>query len=166
MIPGHAPPRPLSPDIDLSTFDCGEEQLNIWLKQRALANDRDGAARTFVSMLDDRVTGYYALTVGSVSHIDAPGNLRRNMPDPVPIALLARLAVDRSTQGTGTGGGLLRDAVLRTLAGAETFGIRGMMIHALSHSARAFYEHFGFIRSPTNDMTLMATLQNLRKTFG
>jgi predicted N-acetyltransferase YhbS len=165
MNSGHRPPEPISPDHDMHAFDCGVNELNDWLVRRALASHRDGAARTFVSLLNQRVTGYYALTVASVTHLDAPGNLRRKMPNPVPVALLARLAVDRTVQGKGTGGGLLRDAVQRTLIASENLGIRGMMIHALSPSARAFYEHFGFRRSPTNDMTLMATLQTLKGTF-
>lgn len=166
MMAGHLAPRPISPDHDLSNFDCGVDELNSWLAVRALSNDREGASRTFVSLLDNRVTGYYALTVGSITHASAPGNMRRNMPEPIPVALLARLAVDTSVHGQGVGGGLLRDAVQRTLAASENFGIRGMVIHALSEDARTFYEHFGFRRSPTEDMTLMATMQALRRAFG
>jgi len=158
-------PLPLHDDHDLSHFDCGVPELDYWLQNRARANERSGASRTFVAAEDTRVVGYYALTVGSVLHAVSPGRVRRNMPDPVPVAILARLAVDRECQGKGLGGDLLRDAVLRTLGAAQTLGIRALMIHALSDSARSFYERYGFAASRIEPYTLLATMADLRRAF-
>jgi GNAT superfamily N-acetyltransferase len=158
-------PRPISPDDALEDFDCGAHDLNNWLKARAYGNELAGASRTFVIEQDGRVIGYYALTAGSILHADASGNIRRNMPDPVPAAILARLAIDKAFQNDGLGREMLQDAVRRTIFAAETLGVRAMMVHALSERARRFYETYGFKRSPTHDMTLMATLSDLRKAF-
>ncbi|MDI7774147.1 GNAT family N-acetyltransferase [Asticcacaulis sp. EMRT-3] len=158
-------PRPISPDDALEDFDCGADDLNHWLKARAYGNELAGASRTFVIEQDGRVIGYYALTAGSILHADAAGNIRRNMPDPVPAAILARLAIDKAFQNDGLGREMLQDAVRRTISAAETLGVRAMMVHALSERARGFYETCGFKRSPTHDMTLMATLSDLRKAF-
>jgi GNAT superfamily N-acetyltransferase len=157
------PPRPLSVALDISDFDCGVPERNIWLKQRALSNETLGASRTFVVTRGNRVVGYYALTVGSITHVQAPGKIRRNMPDPVPAAILGRLATDLSARNIGLGSALLIDAIRRTLTASETLGIRAMLIHALSEEARTFYERYHFIRSPADEMMLMATMTDLRK---
>lgn len=164
-MPNLESPQPLSVALDISDFDCGVPELNIWLKQRALSNETLGASRTFVVTRGNRVVGYYALTVGSITHVQAPGKIRRNMPDPVPAAILGRLATDLSARNIGLGGALLIDAIRRTLTASETLGIRAMLIHALSEEARTFYERYQFIRSPADDMILMATMADLRKAL-
>jgi len=158
-------PRPLNDDHDLSQFDCGVAELDHWLRNRARANEASGASRTFAAAAGTRVIGYYALTVGSVVHAVSPSRVRRNMPDPVPVAILARLAVDREWQGIGLGGDLLRDAALRTLGAAQTLGIRALMIHALSDAARSFYQRYGFAASPVEPNMLLATMADLRRAF-
>jgi predicted N-acetyltransferase YhbS len=154
-------PRPLGPQCDCSGFDSGQPALDIWLKRNALRSQSSGAARTYVITSGQTVIGYYALAVGSVARAEATGPVRRNMPDPIPVMLLARLAVDRRWQGQGLGAGLLRDAVLRTLQAAKFGGIRAMLVHAISTDAARFYRYFGFQPSPATDMTLMAALSAL-----
>lgn len=153
---GISAPQPLSDKHDCSEFDCGEPLLNDWLKRRALANQSSGASRTFVAVDDrQRVMGYYALAAGAVAHRESTGAIRRNMPDPLPVMVLARLAVDRGAQGKQLGGALLKDAVLRTLSVAENAGVRALLVHALHNRAKAFYRHYGFEESPADPMTLM-----------
>jgi predicted N-acetyltransferase YhbS len=151
-------PQKLSPKHDLSRFQCGEPTLDAWLKRRALQNEESGASRTWVVCMGTQVVGYYALAVGAVSHEDAPGRVRRNMPDPVPVMLLGRLAVDQTVHGQEIGRGLLRDAILRTLQAAEIAGIRAILVHAISERAKQFYMKAGFIPSPVDPMTLMITV--------
>jgi GNAT superfamily N-acetyltransferase len=152
-------PEPLGPEHDCVAFDCGEPVLNDWLKKRALANQRTGASRTFVvADPSGRVVGYYALAAGAVDHADATGAVRRNMPDPIPVMVLARLAVDRSLQGKKLGASLLKDAVLRCLAVAENAGVRAILVHALNDAARKFYISYGFAESPADPMVLMLRL--------
>jgi GNAT superfamily N-acetyltransferase len=140
-------------------------ELDDWLRNRARANEQSGASRTFVAATGTRAVGYYALTVGSIAHVVSSGRVRRNMPDPVPVAIVARLAVDQEWQGTGLGGDLLRDAVLRTLGAAQTLGIRALMTHALSDEARSFYQRYGFAASRIEPYTLLATMADLRRAF-
>lgn len=154
-------PRPLGPDCDCLGFDSGESALDTWLKRNALKSQSSGAARAYVITSGATVIGYYALAVGSVSRAEASGQVRRNMPDPVPVMLLARLAIDRRWQGRGLGAALLRDAVLRTLQAAEIAGIRALLVHAISTKAARFYRYFGFQPSSGCEMTLMATLPAL-----
>jgi GNAT superfamily N-acetyltransferase len=124
-------PRPLSPDYDCSSFESGEPALDSWLKRKALKSQYSGAARTYVITSKQAVIGYYALAVGSVSRAEATGAVRRNMPDPVPVMILARLAIDRPWQGQGLGAALLRDTALRTMQAAQLVGIRAVLVHAL-----------------------------------
>jgi GNAT superfamily N-acetyltransferase len=158
-------PEKLRPDHDLSEFECGEPSLDDWLRRRALHNEESGASRTYVVCAGKQVVGYYALAVGAVAHADAPGKLKRNMPDPVPVMVIGRFAVHQAGQGRGIGSGLLRDAVLRTLQAADIAGIRAMLVHAISERARKFYEQCGFIASPVNPMTLMITVAEAAKAF-
>lgn len=152
-------PQLLSDNHDFSDFDCGEPLLNGWLKRRALANQSSGASRTFVAVDNhQRVMGCYALAAGAVAHRDSTGAVRRNMPDPIPVMVLARLAVDHKAQGKQLGGALLKDAVLRALSVSENAGIRALLVHALHEKARAFYRHYGFEASPADPMTLMLRL--------
>ena len=138
------PPEKLRIDHDLSLFECGEPALDDWLHRRALQNEESGASRTYLVCIGLRVVAYYALAVGAVAHAGAPGRVRRNMPDPVPVMIIGRLAVDREFHGHGLGQGLLRDAVLRTLQAANIAGIRAILVQAISGDAGRFYERHGF----------------------
>jgi len=147
----------------LDLFQSGTDSLDQWLRRRARANQVSGASRTYVISEGTRVVGYYCLSSGGLDLADAPGAIRRNMPDPVPIAVLGRLAVDASWQGKGLGVALLQDAVLRTGQAAAILGIRGLLVHAISDEAKAFYEHYGFQASPKNPMTLVLSLKTAQK---
>ena len=155
----HAP-QPLTADHHLNTFNCGETSLDEWLKRRALLNQSNGASRTFVVVDESQlVMGYYALAAGAVHHQDATRSIRQNMPDPIPVMVLARLAVDIRTQGMQLGAGLLRDAVDRSLAVAKNTGVRALLVHALHERAKQFYLYFGFQASPVHPLTLMLRLK-------
>jgi len=159
-------PEKLLAEHDLADFDSGEPALDDWLRRRALANEESGSSRTYVVCVGKRVVGYYSLAVGAVAHVSAPGRVKRNMPDPVPVMVLGRLAVDQDFQGRGIGSGLLRDAVLRTIQAAEIAGIRAILVHALSEAATRFYQRHGFIASPIDPMTVMITVAEAVKTLG
>jgi GNAT superfamily N-acetyltransferase len=154
-------PQPLAITHMLDAFECGEVILDEWLKRRALANQISGASRTFVVVnQDNRVYGYYAMAAGAVSHPMATSAVRRNMPDPVPVMVLARLAVDHRAQGIKLGAALLQDAVNRAVAVSHNAGVRALLVHALHDRAKAFYEHYGFQSSPLHPMTLMLKLNS------
>ena len=155
-------PEPLNGQHDIEAFASGVESLDNWLKRRALKNQATGASRTFVACEGRRVVAYYALASGAVTSDEAPGRFRRNMPDASPVVVLARLAVDHSLQGKGVGRALVRDAGQRVIQAADTIGIRGMLVHALSPEARTFYARVGFSPSPLDAMTLMITLADLK----
>jgi GNAT superfamily N-acetyltransferase len=158
-------PELLAGHHELGAFDCGVEALNVWLKRRALANQTSGASRTFVICSKNTVVGYYALASGAVDIAAAPGRVRRNVPDPIPVALLARLAIDRGHQGRGLGRALFRDAGMRVAHAADAIGIRAILVHAISADARAFYLALGFEPSPVDPMMLMVTLPDLRRSL-
>lgn len=159
-----SPPQPLSAEHRLDDFSCGEPTLDEWLRRRALPNQTTGASRTFVVANESgHVLAYYALAAGAVSHQESPGSIRRNMPDPVPVMVLARLAVDQCLQGQRIGGALLKDALQRAVAVAQNIGVRALLVHALNERARQFYSHYGFVSSPANPMTLMLPL-HIRNT--
>ena len=158
-------PETLGADHDLSPFDSGTPALDDWLRRRALRNQESGASRTYTICADRRVVGYYALAVGAVAHAEATGRTRRNMPDPVSVMVLGRLAIDAGFQGRGLGRALLRDAILRTLQAAEIAGIRAILVHAISEDARRFYERCGFQPSPLDPMTLMITLRDAEQAL-
>jgi GNAT superfamily N-acetyltransferase len=152
-------PEPLAGAHRLDDFDCGEPSLDGWLRRHALANQASGASRMFVvSEVDGLVRGYYAIAAGAVSRQLATGKVRRNMPDPVPVLVLGRLAVDRRAQGIHLGAALLRDAIQRAHAVSKHAGIRALLVHALHERARQFYEHYGFQASPVHPMTLILRL--------
>ncbi|QCA06844.1 GNAT family N-acetyltransferase [Pantoea vagans] len=155
-----AAPEPLSSTHQLAEFISGEAVLDDWLKQRGLNSQALGAARTFVVCKTDtkQVAGFYSLATGSVNHLEAMRNLRRNMPDPIPVIILARLAVDVSFRGSGLGADLLHDAVLRCCRVAENIGVRAMMVHALTEEAKRFYLHHGFKASQIQERTLFLKL--------
>ena len=156
-------PEKLSPGHDLSDFNSGMLVLDDWLLRRALSNEDRGISRTYVICVGERVVGYYALAGGAVTSIEATGRTRRNIPDPVPVMVLVRLAIDSRHQGCGIGRALLRDAILRTMRAADIAGIRAIVVHALSEGAKWFYERCGFQPSPIDPMTLMITLGGSEK---
>lgn len=158
-------PEHLSPQHNLDAFSSGNPALDDWLRRRALANEQAGASRTYVIRAGGRVVGYYALAAGALAHVAAPGRVRRNMPDPVPVMVLGRLAVDRAYHGRGLGVGLLRDAILRTLQAADVAGIRAIPVHAISDDARRFYERHGFVASSIDPMTLMITVADAARAL-
>ena len=160
-------PESITEGHDLSTFDSGEPSLNDWLRRRALRNERSGGSRTYVVCTGrgDRVVGYYCLVAGAVAHAGAPGRVRRNMPDPIPVVVIGRLAVDGAFQGRGLGRAMLRDAILRTIQAATIAGIRAILVHAVSEDARQFYERCGFHASPIDRMTLMVTVAEAERAL-
>lgn len=160
-----APPQKLIADLDISSFDSGVSQLDEWLKRRAIRNEQSGASRTYVICAGGRVVGYYALANGAVTHVEVARRIRRNMPDPIPVMVLGRLAIDRAYHGRGVGAALLRDAILRTLQAAEIAGIRAILVHAISEDAKKFYERYGFSASPIDPMTLMINIADAEKAL-
>lgn len=159
---GYSAPRPISEHDVVAEFDSGEPGLDDYLRRRALANHVEGASRCFVTCRDGRVVGFYALASAAVEHAGTPGRVRRNMPDPVPVILLSRLAIDRKEQGQGLGAQLLRDAIARAVAAAEIIGVRALLVHALHEQARTFYVHFDFEPSPTDPLHLLLLIKDAR----
>lgn len=144
-------------------FDCGQEALNRFLIRYALQNQQAGASQTYVALADEEVAGYYTLVVGQVEHEGAPERLKKGLArHPVPIMLLARLAIARHWQGKGLGSGLLKDAMLRTLQAADIAAIRALAVHAKDDAAKAFYERFDFIASPSDPHHLFRLLKDIR----
>lgn len=156
-------PQPLMSDHRCADFSCGEQVLDEWIKRRAMANQVSGASRTFVvTDRERRVYGFYAMAAGAVSHLLATGGVRRNMPDPVPVMVLTRLAVDRRAQGIKLGSALLQDAVNRAVNVAQNTGVRALLVHALHGRAKLFYEHCGFQASPVDPLVLMLRLSHAK----
>jgi GNAT superfamily N-acetyltransferase len=165
-LPSLTAPAPLSEKRDTLAFDCGEAVLDEWLKKKAMKNQNNGASRCFVTCAPaQRVVGYYSLSAGAVSRDDAPKAARRNRPDPIPVLLLGRLAVDRTYHNQGIGKALLRDAVLRALHIAEDAGIVALLVHAKSEQARRFYLSRGFLDSPLQPTTLLLMLETARQAL-
>lgn len=160
-----SPPELLSDRHDLETFASGVESLDAWLRYRALKNQATGASRTFVACEGQRVVAYYALASSGVAVAETPGRFHRNMPDPIPVVVLGRLAVDRFFQGQGLGRALVRDAGYRVIQAADAIGIRGLIVHAISAEAKAFYAAVGFDPSPLDPMTMMITLADLKASL-
>jgi len=158
-------PQPIDESHDTGAFDSGVPILDEWLKRRARANQASGASRTYVVCEEKRVVAYYALASGAVDIDAASRRVRRNMPDPVPIAVLGRLAVGSAYQKHGIARALMQDASKRVLQAADIIGIRGVVIHAISEDAKTFYLALGFEVSPLQPMTLMATLADLKATI-
>lgn len=160
------PPQPIKPEHDLKDFDSGNLELDDWLRKRALKNEDSGASRTYVVTVGQKVIAYYCLANGSVVNTSASSRVRRNMPDPIPVMVIGRLAVDYNWQSQGIGRALVRDAVLRTLQAATIAGIRAILVHALNEEAKQFYEKCGFISSPVAPMTLMVTIKDASLALG
>lgn len=155
-------PERLTPTHVVDDFNSGSQRLDDWLRRRALRNEVEGASRTYVVAQDDRVVAFYCLANGAVLQAGAPGRVRPNMPDPIPVMVLGRLAVDRRFQGQGLGRALLRDALLRTVQAAAIAAIRAILVHAKNERAGAFYERCGFLPSPIDPLTLMLPLKDAR----
>jgi GNAT superfamily N-acetyltransferase len=143
-------------------FDCGEAALNQFLSKFAFPNQQANASQTYIGLADNTIVGFYTLVFGEVSYDDAPERLKKGLArHPVPLMLLARLAVDQQWQGKGVGSGLLKDAMSRTMQAADIGGVRALAAHAKDDNARTFYEHFGFIPSPTDSLHLFLLLKDL-----
>ena len=143
-------------------FDCGKEPLNRFLLRNALQSQQSNASQTYVAVEAGRVIGYHTLVVGEVAYAQAAERLKKGLArHPIPIMVLARLAVSRDWQGRGIGPALLKDALLRTLQAADIAGIRAFAVHAKDDAARAFYEHFDFAPSPTDPMHLFLLLKDI-----
>ncbi|CAH1079345.1 GNAT family N-acetyltransferase [Candidatus Nitrotoga sp. 1052] len=159
---------PVSLDIShrLESFDCDKPALNEWLVRHARQAQSSGSAKTFVVTNDDRVVGYFSLTVGQIDTLDVPERIRKGMGQyPVPVVILARLAVSIQDHGRGIGRGMLQDAIRRTLLIAEQAGIRAMLTHPIDDAAAKFYARFGFVPSPLREKQLLLLLKDARKVF-
>jgi GNAT superfamily N-acetyltransferase len=165
-LSGYSAPRPIREGDDLATFDSGEPSLDEYLRKRALANHAEGASRCFVTCRDGRVVGFYALASAAVERRAAPGRVRRNMPDPIPVILLSRLAIDRKEQNKGLGKHMLRDAITRCVQVADLIGVRAMLVHALHTDAQSFYRHFDFEPSVTDPLHLLLLIKDARALIG
>jgi GNAT superfamily N-acetyltransferase len=160
-------PVPLDKSHDTGSFDCGVEPLNEFLRKYALTNHQNRSARTYVALRGSASTGYYTLANGSVSRAETPRRVAQGLGNyPVPITLLARLAVDVSETGKGLGRGLLRDAVLRAFQASDLVGSRAIVTHAKDESAKAFYQRFSFVPSPLNEFHLYLLMKDIRGIFG
>ena len=163
MSSGFSEIEKLAPDHEVSAFDCGREELNVWLKRHALTSQRSDSAQSYVLCERDSVVGYYALVAGSVDREEAPGRIAKGMPrHPIPVLLLARLAVDSAHQGRGVGAILLGDALYRAASGAEIIGARALLVNAKDEDARAFYERYDFEPSPVHPLQMFLLMKDLR----
>lgn len=160
-------PKPLEKAFTREVFDCGVEPLNEYLRKFALQNQKNDAARTYVVVdAEKKILGYYTLVFGSVATEDAPGDISSRLGRyPIPVILIARLAVDLSVKGKGLGGILLRDALLRAVQAAEIAGLRAIMVEAKDETARSFYENLGFQRSPSDPLLLFLKIADIRQTL-
>lgn len=154
------PPVPLTPRHDLLNFRCGKPALDDWLRQRALRNEGT-AGRTYVVCTGGTVVAYYCLATASTRHSDTPGRLRRNMPDPVPMLVIARLAVNGAHQGRRLGSALLRDALHRAAAAHRLIGFRALVVQAKDDEATAFYGQYGFREHPSGTRTLFLPIESI-----
>ena len=151
----------------IESFDCNRETLNRFLIRYALQNQQAGASQTYVALSEEAVVGYYTLVVGQVEYEDAPERLTKGLArHPVPIMLLARLAVASNWQGKGLGAGLLKDSMLRTIQAADIAGIRAFAVHAKDEQAKAFYERFDFLPSPVDPYQLFRLMKDVRAKLG
>jgi GNAT superfamily N-acetyltransferase len=157
-------PQPLGAEHPLDDFDCGKPALNEWLIRHARQAQGSGSARTYVVADGDRIVGYYSLTVGQVDTLEAPERIRKGMARyPIPVVILARLAVSTSDQGRSIGRGMLQDAIRRSLIIAEQAGIRALLTHPIDEEAARFYERFGFEPSPVREQQMLLLLKDARR---
>ncbi|MDF1795281.1 MAG: GNAT family N-acetyltransferase [Coxiellaceae bacterium] len=155
-------PKPICSSNDTAHFDSGEKSLDNWLKKRALKNQTSGASRCFVICSDNKVIGYYSLSAGAIIREATTKSMQRNMPNPLPVLLLGRLAIDKQHHNGGLGSALLRDAMLRAVNVSHEAGIFALLVHTLSEPAKQFYLSRGFVESPIQPMTLIMTLKTVR----
>lgn len=165
-LPAFSPIKKLSSVLDVSQFSCGKPILDEWLQKYAYTNQRSGMVQTYVVCQEKQIVGYYAISAGSVSRDFVPSRIAKGVPNhPIPVALLARLAIDQTVQGQGLGSALLKDAMMRVYKAADIMGVRAILVHALDDEARKFYEKFNFVSSPLNDMQLMFLMKDLHALF-
>ncbi|EXJ11808.1 MULTISPECIES: GNAT family N-acetyltransferase [Nitrincola] len=164
---GISAPTLLTDQHQLNPFQCGIEELDIWLSKHALKSQKRGTARVYVvnDTTTRQVIGYYAIAMGSVSREQAFSSLRRNSPDPIPMVILARLGVDSAYHGRGIAAGLLKDCILRSIQAMNAVGGAGILVHAIDHSAQTFYKKFGFKESAFDPLVLMARICDIEKTL-
>jgi GNAT superfamily N-acetyltransferase len=160
-----SPPQRLKPEHKFDDFDCQEQSLNDWLKNRAIKNDLADASRTYVVCCGDRVVAYYSTHLGSIEHSEVSAKVKRNMPNPMPAFVLGRLAVDENYQKRGIGKALIKDMFLKALEVSERAGTKVVLVEALHENAMRFYESFGFVRSKTNPLLLMKLIAEVRASF-
>jgi len=160
ITPEITPPAPFNATHDVSAFDCGKPALTDWLRVQALRNEGK-ASRTYVVCSGNRVIGYYALAAGAVERVRASTNLARNTPDPIPVLVLGRLAVDQAFHGRRIGEGLLRDALRRCLNASREIGARAVLVHALDDDAAGFYLSYGFKAFPAEARTLYLLMSQI-----
>ncbi len=153
-------PELLNNDHNTENFNCNDATLNEWLSKKALKNQKNKASQTFVICHDGKVIGYYALASGSIERVKTPKSFARNMPDPIPVIVLGRLAIDNEYHGKGLGSALLKDAIQRTIYISENVGVKALLVHAISDGAKSFYLHHNFIESPHESMTLLLSMSN------
>jgi GNAT superfamily N-acetyltransferase len=157
-------PEPLGSHHNLDGFDCGKPALNDWLIRHARQAQGAGSSKTFVATVDDRLAGYFSLTVGQIDTVNAPDRIRKGMGQyPLPVVILARLAVSQHEQGRGVGFGLLQDAIRRTVLIGDQAGIRAMLTHPIDEEAAKFYTRFGFVQSPLREQQLLLLLKDARR---
>jgi len=155
-------PERLKPQHDFSEFNSGHDSLDYWLSDKALHNDQADASRIYVVCEDNQVVAYYCLSTGSASRNEAASKLRRNMPDPIPVMILGRLAVDLAWQRHGIGAALLQDALLRTIQVSDIAGVKALLVHSISDQAAEFYKKWGFQSSPVNPKTLFLSIRQAK----
>ncbi len=160
-------PRPLRPEDRVDDFDCGDLALNRFLTKFALTSELSYASRTYVAVSEGRIAGYYSLTVTSLEYEQGSKRLQKGLAQyPIPMLLLARLAVDRRFQGQGLGAELLRDAMLRAISVSDQAGVRGVLVHAKDDAAKRFYERFDFEPLPGNELHLVMLMKDLKRIVG
>ncbi len=163
--PNLRPPEAITAAHDLTPFECRHEELTRWLKHRALANEGRNS-RTYVVAEGMRVVGYYALAAGDVERAALPGKLRHDNPTRIPVTVLGRLATDRNYERRGIGGGMLREAIVRSLTAAAQIGVRALLVHAIDDEAAGFYAKYGFLPTPIGKRTLLLPIETARRALG
>lgn len=159
-------PIPLESSHDVDSFSCGNAELDTFLKKYALQSQASQASRTYISLQGEKVMGYYTLTFGSVSSAEAPERVSKGLGRyPIPIIILARLAVEKGFQGRGLGESLLKDAFKRTINASEIAGLRAIVVHAKNEQARRFYKKYGLMESPVDEFHLYLLTKDVLKSI-
>ena len=165
--PAFGPVGKLSASDAVDAFDCGQLALNQFLQRYALVSQKANSAQTYVSCINGKVVGFYSLAVGSVDPASAPARVSKGLArHPVPVMILARLAVDQAHQRKGLGQALLKDALLRTAQAADIAGVRALLVHAKDEAARHWYATWEFEPSPTDSFHLFLMLKDLKALLG